>query len=59
MSATLPNVADIGRWWDAHVFEATERPIPLREFIQVCDVVDHVARPSALAQPPRQYAVRY
>ncbi|KAH8741450.1 mus308/POLQ like SFII DNA helicase [Cryptosporidium ryanae] len=33
MSATLPNLVDIGNWLDAVVYQSNYRPVPLREHI--------------------------
>jgi len=35
MSATVPNLRELGDWLGAAVYEHTHRPVPLREFVKV------------------------
>lgn len=39
MSATLPNIAELGMWLRAAVYERSFRPVPLVEFVKVGDFV--------------------
>ena len=35
MSATLPNIAEFGKWLSAHTFTTSFRPVPLKELIKI------------------------
>jgi DNA polymerase theta len=35
MSATIPNLNQLGQWLNAEIYETTFRPIPLEEYIKI------------------------
>ena len=39
MSATIPNLHQLGQWLNADVYETTFRPIPLEEYIKIESVL--------------------
>jgi replicative superfamily II helicase len=50
MSATVPNLGAIAQWLGAHVFVATDRPVPLAEFYVASDPVARRADGSVARQ---------
>ena len=39
MSATIPNLNQLGQWLNADVYETTFRPIPLQEYIKIDSIL--------------------
>jgi DNA polymerase theta len=39
MSATIPNLNQLGQWLSAEIYETTFRPIPLQEYIKVDSIL--------------------
>jgi len=39
MSATIPNLSQLGEWLNAEIYETTFRPIPLEEYIKIDSIL--------------------